>query len=117
MSFASDMRGTALSMLTQFGQSVSVTRDVVASFTPATGVVTEGTDTTYTGMGYPSAYKTSQIDGTLIRQDDTLLLFYSTTEPLVNDIFTVGTKVFTAISIQTVTAQGSNIMYKVQLRQ
>jgi hypothetical protein len=111
------MSAAALSMLTQFGQSITVVRDVVASFDVSTGTVTEGVDATYLGYGYPSAYNSLQVDGSIIRQSDTLLLFSSTTVPLVNDIFTIGSKVLTAINIQTVSAQGVDVMYKIQLRQ
>jgi hypothetical protein len=111
------MSAAALSMLTKFGQSITVVRDVVASFDSATGTVTEGTDTTYSGYGYPSAYNASQVDNAIIKQSDTLLIFSSTTAPLVNDIFTVGSKVLTAVNVQTVSDQGVNVMYKVQLRQ
>lgn len=117
MTFATNMIATALRLLTAYGQSINVTRDVIASFAPTTGTITEGTDTTYTGYGYPSNYNASQVDGTLIRQDDTLLIFSSTTEPLVDDIFTIGAKVLTAMNVIKITAQGSNVVYKVQLRQ
>lgn len=117
MPLSADLSAAGLSMLKQFGQAISVTRDAVGAFTPATGVVTEATDTSYTGYGYPSAYNVSQIDGTIVRQDDTKLIFSSTVEPLVNDIFTVGSKVMSAVDVVKVSVQGVNVLYKVQLRQ
>lgn len=117
MTFATNMAATALRLLTTYGQSISVTRDVIGSYDSSTGTVTDSSDTTYSGYGYPSNYNSYQIDGTLVRQDDTLLIFSSTTAPVVNDIFTVGSQVLTVISVLKITAQGSNIVYKVQLRQ
>jgi hypothetical protein len=116
MSFATDMQAVASELLTEFGQSVSVSR-TSGTFTPSTGAVGSTTTTTYSGVGYPSAYNRQDIDGSLIRQDDTLLIFYCASVPQVNDIFTIGTKAMTALNIQIVTVSGSDVIYKIQLRQ
>ncbi len=115
--FRDNVYNSALRLLTNFGQSISATRDNVGAFVPALGTVSDLADTTYSGYGYPSNYNTLQIDGTLVQQNDTLLIFSSTTAPLVNDVFVVGSKSYTALSIQNVSAQGENVIYKIQLRQ
>lgn len=117
MAFSDDMFDVGQELLIELGQSISVTRDVIGAYAPATGTVTDSSDTTYSGYGYPTNYRTNQIDGTLVKADDTLLIFSSSTVPLVNDIFTVGSKVLTAINVQKITAQGNNVLFKVQLRQ
>lgn len=117
MSLASDFQATALELLSELGQSISVTRDNVGNYTPADGTVTEQADTNYTGYGYPDNYNSFFVDGTLIKQDDVQLYFYSATEPRIDDLFTVGTKVYTALNVEKITVTGSNVMYIVQLRQ
>ncbi len=115
--FSDRMAATALQLLTTYGQSISAVRNVTNGYSPITGIVTDIMDTTYTGVGYPSNYNAKQIDGMLIQQDDILLILRSTTEPLLNDIITISGKAYTALMIQKITAQGSNIIYKIQLRQ
>ncbi len=117
MSFASNLTATALRLLTTYGQSISVTRDVIGAYATATGTVTDSNDTTYSGYGYPQNYNSFQIDGSLIKQQNILLVFSSTTTPLVDDIFTVSSIAYTAQNVEKITAQGSNIVYQVQLRQ
>lgn len=115
--FSDNMTATALRLLTAYGEAVSVTRDNITSFNPATGSITDASDTNYTGVGHPQDYAINEIDGTLIQQNDVRLIFYSTTVPVVNDIFTVNSKVYTALNVEQLRAQGANICYIVQLRQ
>lgn len=117
MSFATNMAATALRLLTNYGQSVSVVRDVIGAYDTATGTVTDSSDTNYSGYGYPEGYSSYLIDGVVIEQQDIKLTFSSTTTPLVDDIFTVGGVAYTAQNVERITAQGSNIVYIVQLRQ
>lgn len=115
--FSDRLYSTALRLLKQYGEAVTAVRDNTSGYDPNTGIVTDTTDTNYSGFGYPSNYNKFNIDGNLIQQDDILLILSSTTEPLVNDIFTVQSKAYTALTIQKITAQGQKIIYKVQLRQ
>lgn len=116
MTFASQMTATALRLLSEYGQLISVTRDNVGSFTPSTGDVPELSNTEYSGYGHPSFYKFNQIDNDLVQRKDIRLIFRSTTAPLINDLFTIGSSTYTALNIKTIMAQGSNIYYEVQLR-
>lgn len=116
MTLVTRMQSTASKLLTKYGQSIAASR-TDGTFNPMTGSTVNDEPTTYSGVGYPSNYSKQDIDGDLVRQDDTLLIFYSTTAPQLNDLFTVGSKVMTALSVQLVTLSGSNIIYKIQLRQ
>lgn len=115
--FSDNLIVVANRLLTNYGQALTIVRDNVGAFDPATGTVTDNVDTSYTGVGHPSNYDASQIDGTIVQQDDIRLFFYSTTEPLVNDIFTIDAVAYTAQSVRKLKAQGDNILYIVQLRQ
>jgi len=114
--FSDRMFATAQRMLTKYGQTVSVVRDN-GTFNAATGAMDTTSTTSYAGVGYPSNYRKSDIDGVIVQQSDTLLIFSSNTIPQVNDAFTVGTKTMTALDIQFVTISGENVVYKIQLRQ
>lgn len=116
--FSDGLTATALRLLTTYGQAISA-EVRTTSYNPNTGDITVINNDGYAGYGYPSNYAQSDIDGHVIMQDDTLLIFsvLNTEVPAVNDIFVIGTKRLTALSVQKVTAQGSNIIYKIQLRQ
>lgn len=117
MSFSSNLYAVGLRLLTTYGQSVSVVRDVIGAYDTAAGTVTDSSDTTYSGYGYPEKYNSYLIDGTLVKQQDIKLTFSSTTTPLINDIFTLDGVAYTAQNVEKITAQGSNVIYIVQLRQ
>lgn len=118
MTFSTDMYEVGLELLTELGEPITFVRDLVGSYSPMTGEVTDlSNNTPYTGYGHPSNYTLSQIDGTIIQQNDILLILSSADTPIVNDIFTVGSVAYTALSVQKIRAQGMNIIYKVQLRQ
>jgi hypothetical protein len=110
------MLATSQRLLEAYGEEISVSR-TSGTYNSATGAVDAPSTTTYEGVGYPSNYRQEDIDGNLIRQDDTLLIFRCDTAPRVNDVFTVGTKAMTAQSIQIITVSGTSIIYKIQLRQ
>lgn len=117
MSFATTMQQTARTLLTKYGQAVSASRDVTSDFNTADGTVAVSTPVTYTGVCYPSNYNQNQIDGTIIQQDDILIILRTDIEPKVNDVLTTGGKAYTIISMQIITAQGLDIIYKCQVRQ
>ena len=114
--FSTGLTAVGLRLLTTYGEAITVTRDVITSFSPANGTVSDGVDITYTGYGYPENYNNYSTDGLMVQQGDIKLTFSTTTQPLVNDIFTVGSVDYTALNVERITAQGSNIIYIVQLR-
>lgn len=125
-SFANRLTNTARRLLTKYGQPINVTRLSTTNFDPSTGTLTDTTNITYAGVGYPSNYsdyllgrQAGQVDigETLIMRGDILLILSSSTEPQVNDVFEVNTFKYTALSVKKITAQGTNIIYKIQLRQ
>lgn len=117
MSFSGRMRATTLKLLSKYGQYVAWERKIENEFNPITGEVETTNTLDYEGYGYPANYKQSQIDGTTIKQGDILLILYTEEQPLVNDVFTVDDKDYTCQDAQRITAEGQNILYKLQLRQ
>jgi hypothetical protein len=117
MSFSSNMQVVASRLLTQYGEDVDVSRPNIILVDPSTGIATEGSPTSFSGVGHPSKYETPYIDNITVLQTDIKLIFYSVTAPTVGDVFTLNSVDYTALSVQRVRAQGSNIYYIVQLRQ
>lgn len=116
MTFATNLQATANRLLTNYGQAIGVMRDVVSGYVVETGDVVEGLDISYTGYGHPSPYTSENIASALVQQGDIRLVFYSTTQPLVNDLFTIDGIVYTAMAVNNKKAQGLDIYYEVQLR-
>jgi hypothetical protein len=116
MSFATDLKATALSLLTTYGRSIVFTRVVEGSYVTTTSAVGAGTTTTYTVYGHTSPYKAANIDGVTTQRGDIEVLIYSPTEPLVGDSAAIDTLSYRVLSIQKLNAQGVNIAYKLQLR-
>lgn len=116
MQFANRLTNTARRLLTKYGQPVNVTRLSTTSFDPETGSTVD-TTLSYSGVGLPTKYSLYYISQHVVQQGDTLLIFSSTTEPLIGDVFDVSGKEYTALNIQRITAQGISIIYKIQVRQ
>jgi hypothetical protein len=111
------MQATSSRLLTTYGESISCTRaGNPGTYDPADLSVTLGTQTAYTGVGLPTNYSQDEIDGDSIQEGDSLVLFYSTTEPEVGDTFTFNSTDYNVISISKSRAQGENVLYKVQVR-
>lgn len=117
MSFSSSLQNVANKLLTNYGQTVSVSRPNVVFLDPTTGIATETAPTNFSGVGHPSVYNIAFVNNTTIFNTDIKLSFYSATTPQAGDIFTIGTITYTAISVNKSTAQGNDIYYIVQLRQ
>lgn len=115
--FSSSLTTTARQLLTNFGQVCTLTSATTGTFDPASGSVNGSSDTTTSGVCYPSAFNLAQIDGTTIKQDDTLLIVSIAVAPSAEDLIEFGGKSYTVLNIQKITAQGSAIIYKLQVRQ
>jgi len=115
-SFSNRMTATALRLLTQYGEPVEVERRYT-TYDPATGAAEDLTPVTFSGFGYPSNYNKSEMDGVTVQADDINLILSMPQEPRLADTITVHGKEYTAISVQLITAQGNDVVYKVQLRQ
>lgn len=116
MTLATDLQAVALNLLSDLGQQLTFTRYSSLDYNVITGGVDPVTSTTYTGYGHPSSYSVAEIDGEIIRRDDVSLLLYSTTIPLLQDITTIDNIIYKVLSVDYIKAQGSNIIYKLQLR-
>lgn len=113
---ATNLISTVLRQLTNNGQAVTVTRDNIGSYAVSTGTVTDSADTTFTGYGYPDNYNKFFVASGVVKATDIKMYFYSSTQPVVDDIFTFGGVSYTAVEVQHVTLSGADVLYIVQLR-
>jgi hypothetical protein len=116
MTLATRLRNVANTLLTNYGETVSFSRDTNSEYFPSNGNVVLSSTLTYAGKGHPTQYTTDEIDNVTIFSTDVKLLLYSTTEPAVNDFCTLNGTLYRVQGYVKTRAQGSNIMYTVQLR-
>lgn len=120
MSFATNMQSVATTLLTKYGEAISLVNTVAGAYNPTTGEVATGTTTSYTGYGHPSPYKVSEL--TSGKTDDDILhtdlkvLLKSSTLPVVGDIATMRGIAYRVMSVNHLSAQGLDIVYQLQLR-
>ena len=126
---------TVIPLISQFGQSITRTRTSdttawVKEYVPSEGryrwrntesgaiqyTAPTATTTTITGQGVITSFEDEQIDETLIKRGDKLLITYNLGPPLINDLFTVGTISYKYINHETVSPGTTPVLYKIQLR-
>lgn len=111
----------ALTQITRFGQSVTITRKLSGSgvYNTNTGTVTKPDDEIETGTAIVDTYKSSEIDGTLIQVGDVKLILAAIgiTEPTINDKITLADGVMFSIKkVEPLSPSGSPVIYTCQLR-
>lgn len=116
MTFASNMQSVASSLLTKYGRSVPFSRTVEGDYNPTTSGVGSGIDTTYTGIGHPSPYTAAEIATGTVTVKDIKLLTYSITTPLIGDTAVIDDDVYRVMNVDRISAQGEDIVYRLQLR-
>lgn len=116
MSFYPGLKATALSLLTDKGQSMTLTKRPSGAYSPATGSapITETTEAVY---GAAFDYNARDIDGTLIKRGDKrVIMEASDTVPTSTDTLTIGGVVHSIIEAVPVNPGGVVVIYKVQVR-
>ena len=119
MSFASNMVSSARRLIRTYGQNVTFSRVVEGSFIPTTGDIGASTSSTYNAYVAPMEYKASEIDNVSIMANDCLAwveINASESIPVVGDVVTISGQIFRVMNVQKITAQGTTIVYKLQLR-
>jgi hypothetical protein len=127
MTFYSDLAADADELLTEFGQSVTLTHIVPGAYDPTTGTVTN-TTTTQAGTGAVFDFGlhqsgTSFTAGSMIVAGDKQMLLSplktdgtQITAPVTGDLATIGADVWTIASIKSTAPAGVAVLYECQLR-
>jgi hypothetical protein len=110
------MAATALELLIEFGQSITLSRETGGSINPITGVVTAGTDVSVVTTGLIKPYPEKMIDGTRILSSDRELVLSNEAVPLPSDKPIVGGEEWSIVDIKTVSPAGTDVVYFVQVR-
>jgi len=109
---------TAARLLAKYGEPVSVTFTDWAEYNPITGAA-DGTttQTTVTASGYPSAYKTTEIDGTVIEAGDVrLILELIAPTPVMGCLVDLSGTAYRIMDVAQVRLSGANIIFICQIR-
>ena len=120
--FYDDARATVVEMLDEFGQPIIVTRAGSGGgvYNPETGQIEGGTAAvSYAGLGLPVRYEQSDIDGTLIRQDDRRLYVAANIAivPQTGDTITLfDGKVLGVVTSAPFSPAGIIVFYEIQCR-
>jgi hypothetical protein len=114
--FYDDMAATALELLAEFGQSVTLSRTTGGSIDPVTGAVTAGTDASVITTGLIKPYPDKMIDGTRILASDRELVLSNEQVPLSTDKPVIGGEEFAIVDIKTVSPAGTDVVYFCQAR-
>lgn len=118
MSFSTNLIATARRLLSTYGESISLTRVAEGAYNVADGTVAAGTTTNYSADGHPFNYSAEEVDDTTVRSTDLgLWLAKPTSEtPAVGDTATVNSIVYRVVNVEQLRAQGTDVVYKLQLR-
>jgi hypothetical protein len=103
----------------EIGVAMTVTRGTPGAYDPTTGAVGAPTSVDYSGVGRLGSYSDMEIDGTLIKANDRKATFVSldtTFVPQISDRLTVGTDVYSVVSLKPRELGGEYICFTLQVR-
>lgn len=118
MSFSTNLIAVARRLLNSYGEELTFTRVTEGAYNVADGTVAAGTTTNYTADCAPVDYNTDEVDDkTILKNDIGLWIEKPASEtPAVGDTVVLNSKTYRVVSIETLRAQGTDIVYKAQLR-
>lgn len=117
MSFYSDIAAVAVSLLSEFGQNIVLTRNTPGGYSPATGTDTI-TTTSQTVKAAIFPIKESAFQGTLIAKNDFRLLISPSANPapLGDDTVVIQGATYTIMDVKTLSPAGTVVLYDCQIR-
>ena len=118
MGLATKLTGTASRLLEAYGEQITFTRTSEGTFDPVTGTTTGGSDSSWTVSGQPMSYELQLINGNSIQSGDVLLMIESSNYiPRPNDKALYADESWKVVAVpEVVRAQGTTIVYTVQVR-
>lgn len=119
MTFSSNLLDTARRLIRAYGENISFSRVVEGTFIPSTGGLGTGTTTAFTAYGAPMNYNSEEINNTTIMQNDLqvwLEVNASSSVPTVGDVATISGTAYRVMNVSKYTAQGSTVVYNIQVR-
>ena len=118
MSFYTRVKEMADRLLQQYGEQLTFTRVTEGAYDVSTGEVGSGSTINYSAYSHPYNYDASEIDDTNIQNNDVQLLIQKPTSytPAVGDTVVLAGETMRLVSVERIRAQGSDAVYKAQLR-
>lgn len=118
MSFSTNLTATARKLLNTYGEELTFTRVAEGAYDPTNGTVAAGTTTNYTADALPVDYNADEVDDkTILKNDIGLWIEKPASEtPAVGDTVVLNSATYRLINVQTYRAQGTDIVYRAQLR-
>ncbi len=116
MTFSTNLKAVATRLLTIYGRPVDLDRAEEGAYNPYTSETGTDTVTSYSGNGHPSPYSATEIAAGSVEVKDIQLLLQTDTLPLIGDVATIDDDVYRVMNVTRVSAQGEDIVYKLQLR-
>lgn len=112
-----DLLITANDLISEFGQSITITSKSTGVYDPETGGYSE-TESTVTTVGVVDSFSDSEKSSGSVKFSDRKLLIspVGVTAILPNDVITIGTDKFLVIDVSIIKPAAVVILYEVQVR-
>lgn len=110
------LAATATRLLTEHGQAITIRRTTTGTYAPSTDTYTGSTTTTLTARGVVRDYRADQIDGTVIRRGDRVVVIDATVTPTLADEVLLDGAYWSIVSIQTASPAGTPLSHTLQVR-
>lgn len=115
--FYDDMAATAIDLLTEFGQSITLNRKSGNSIDPVTGAEVAGSDASVITTGLIKPYPDSVVDGTRIMASDRMVILTNEQAVLSTDKLVISGEYWRIVDIKTVRPDSTTVVvYFVQVR-
>lgn len=119
MTLSTRMKATGQKLLEKYGQSITFTRVTEGDFNPMTGDTEPSVTTTFSAYGSPIPFTQSEIDGTLIQQQDRqiwLEINDNSSVPVIGDAATISGTAYRVLNVNSYVVQGLTVLYRLQVR-
>jgi len=106
-------------LLTDYGQTATLTRVTPGSYSTSDGSLAAGTTATYTGSATVFDYDQRQIDGSLVRAGDRRVLLQATGGiplPRTGDTITIASGTYQVVQARDISPAGTSVVYDLQVR-
>lgn len=111
------LKATARSLLTGFGQSMTLTKYLVGTYDATTGENSSTSSaTTDKGVILPYGDGLKAAQDSLIKADDQQVFIQMAVVPSVADRLTVGAAVYDVVGVKAIEPAGVNVLYELQVR-
>ena len=115
--FSDRMAATALRLITQYGEAITLTRATPGAYDPTTGTTAAGSTANYNGFGVPIDYDQSEKFSDQIKQGDSRLFINAvSTIPQPADTLTLDSIVYRVMDVRKYTINSEHVLYELQLR-